>query len=137
MSAITTVEALEACVGAAGLPVKMKIIDHLDRQARRWIAEAPLAFVGVGTPDGPRVGLAGGARGFATVTGSGTLALPRASLEGVTPPRLRAQDEGQRPNGPKPPDGERPEERPCPNWPICPPMRRRPTSSRSWNATGR
>ncbi|WP_337188822.1 pyridoxamine 5'-phosphate oxidase family protein [Phenylobacterium sp.] len=83
MSAITTVEALEACIGAAGLPVKMKIIDHLDAQARRWIAESPLAFVGVATAGGPRVGLASGARGFAGVTEGGALRLPRAALEGV------------------------------------------------------
>ena len=45
---ISTIPELEACVGAAGLPIKMKIIDHLDAEAARWIAAAPLGFVAAG-----------------------------------------------------------------------------------------
>lgn len=85
MTTIAFVPELEACIGAAGLPVKMKIIDHLDAAARRWIAASPLAFVGVGSVDGPRVSVAGGPRGFADVTGDGTLALPLEAIDGLGP----------------------------------------------------
>lgn len=84
--AITSIAELEACIGAAPTPVKMKIIDHLDAAAAAWIAEAPLAFVGLGAADGPRVGLAGGAAGFARRTGPTTLAIPLESLDLATAP---------------------------------------------------
>ena len=51
---------LWVAVGAAGLPVKMKIIDHLDATAAAWIAASPLAFLGHGGTDGPGATLAGG-----------------------------------------------------------------------------
>lgn len=85
MTAIASIPDLEACIGAAGLPVKMKIIDHLDATARRWIAASPLAFVGVGTDDGPCVQAAGGPRGFATVAADGTLNLPLDAMDDLCP----------------------------------------------------
>lgn len=45
MSAIQTAADLEARLGVAGLPVKMKVIDHIDDGAAAWIAASPLAFV--------------------------------------------------------------------------------------------
>ena len=81
MEAITTVKALEACIGVAGLPVKMKIIDHLDETAAAWIAASPIAFIGVGGADGPRATLAGGEPGFATVRDRRSLALPLSAID--------------------------------------------------------
>lgn len=78
---ISTIPELEACVGVAGLPVKMKIIDHLDEAAARWIAASPLAFVGLGGPDGPRVRLAGGSAGFARAKSKAVLSLPLAAVD--------------------------------------------------------
>lgn len=78
---ISSIPELEACIGVAGLPVKMKIIDHLDASAARWISAAPLAFVGFGSADGPRVCVAGGPAGFASVRDAGTLALPLDALD--------------------------------------------------------
>jgi predicted pyridoxine 5'-phosphate oxidase superfamily flavin-nucleotide-binding protein len=86
--AITSIADLEACIGATPTPVKMKIIDHLDDAAAAWIADAPLAFVGLGAADGPRVGLAGGAKGFAERTGPTTLAVPLASLDIAAVPEV-------------------------------------------------
>jgi uncharacterized protein len=80
-AAITSIPELEACIGAPGLPVKMKIIDHLDAAAKGWITASPLAFVGLGGAEGPRVRLAGGAPAFATVSAEGRLVLPRTCLD--------------------------------------------------------
>ncbi len=79
---VDSVEKLEACIGAPGLPVKMKIIDHLDATAAKWIAAAPVAFVGFGG-SAPRIAVAGGPAGFATVKETQTLVLPRDALDGI------------------------------------------------------
>jgi predicted pyridoxine 5'-phosphate oxidase superfamily flavin-nucleotide-binding protein len=78
---ISSIAQLEACIGAAGLPVKMKIIDHLDAAAAGWIAASPIAFVGLAGDDGPRVCAAGGPAGFASVQDAGTLSIPLAALD--------------------------------------------------------
>ena len=78
---ISTIPELEACVGVAGLPVKMKIIDHLDEEAARWIAASPLAFIGLGGADGPRVRLAGGSAGFARAASKAVLSVPLAAID--------------------------------------------------------
>lgn len=81
---ISTVEELEQCVGAAGLPVKMKIIDHIDATAAKWIAASPIGFVGLGGADGPAVVAAGGAPGFAAVPDTGVLSIPLSSLDSLS-----------------------------------------------------
>ena len=85
---ISSIAQLEACIGAAGLPVKMKIIDHLDATAAQWIAASPVAFVGLGSPDGPSVAVAGGAPGFARVKDAGTLVIPMSAVDPIDPPRV-------------------------------------------------
>ncbi|QRN94327.1 pyridoxamine 5'-phosphate oxidase family protein [Archangium violaceum] len=62
---ITTIAALEARIGKTPAPVNLKVIDHLDEGALRWIAASPLMFAGFG--DAPRLGvtLGGGHPGFA------------------------------------------------------------------------
>lgn len=81
MNAITTVAELEACMGAAGLPVKMKIIDHIDAAASSWLADSPLAFVSFAAEEGPAATLAGGPKGFARARDAKTLILPLAALD--------------------------------------------------------
>jgi len=78
---IATVADLEACVGAAGAPVKMKIIDHLDAAAVQWLQSAPVAFLGAAADAGPIATLAGGPAGFARATSDKVLRLPRAAIE--------------------------------------------------------
>ena len=46
-AAITTLEGLEAVIGKTPGPVNLKVIDHLDDHARRWIASSPLLFGGI------------------------------------------------------------------------------------------
>lgn len=81
---IESVAELEACIGAAGVPVKMKIIDHLDAAAARWIAASPLAFLGFGSDAGPVATLAGGAAGFATRKDRRILRVPLAAIDDVS-----------------------------------------------------
>lgn len=74
------IAALEAVVGATPPAMHLKVIDHLDAGALRWIAESPLAFIGFGGADGVGAAPAGGAAGFA-VADARTLSLPRACLD--------------------------------------------------------
>jgi len=80
-SVIDTVEALEAHVGAQPGGINLKVIDHLDDQARRWLAASPLAFAGFSDARQVDATLAGGARGFARAHDAGRLRLPRAALD--------------------------------------------------------
>ncbi len=62
---IDTLAALEAVIGKTPPAVNLKVIDHLDESALRWITASPLMFAGFG--DGARIAvtLGGGAPGFA------------------------------------------------------------------------
>ncbi|PWR22404.1 pyridoxamine 5-phosphate oxidase [Zavarzinia compransoris] len=81
MTDITDIAGLEACIGKPSGAVDLKVIDHLDGEAARWLAAAPLAFVAFGDGDGLAVTLAGGAPGFAAAAGPGRLELPAACLD--------------------------------------------------------
>ncbi|ATB38528.1 hypothetical protein CYFUS_003963 [Cystobacter fuscus] len=80
---IATVDELEAYIGKAPAPVNLKVIDHLDEGALRWIAASPLVFAGFG--DGSRIGvtLGGGHPGFAGGDAH-ELRLPTALLDDPT-----------------------------------------------------
>ncbi|QKS00488.1 pyridoxamine 5-phosphate oxidase [Sphingomonas sp. CL5.1] len=65
-AAITTLEGLEAVIGKTPGPVNLKVIDHLDDHACRWIANSPLLFAGFDNGSGPRLTVAGGIAGFAS-----------------------------------------------------------------------
>ncbi len=62
---IQTVDALEAVIGKTPPQMHLKVIDHLDAGALRWIAQSPLMFAGFGTHQGLRAMIVGGAAGFA------------------------------------------------------------------------
>lgn len=81
MSAIQSTADLEACLGVAGLPVQMKVIDHIDDAAATWIAASPLAFIAFAGGRGPAATLAGGAAGFARVPGPARLIVPLDALD--------------------------------------------------------
>ena len=65
-TAITTVESLEGVIGKTPPPMHLKVIDHLDPGALRWISRSPLMFAGFGDGSGVGITLAGGAPGFAS-----------------------------------------------------------------------
>ncbi|MEX5212920.1 MAG: pyridoxamine 5'-phosphate oxidase family protein [Nitrospiraceae bacterium] len=79
--AIETVTALEACVGKVTGPRDLKVIDHLDEGALRWIAASPLGFTAFG--DGEDIGLtlAGGPPGFARPVDALRLRLAATALD--------------------------------------------------------
>ena len=45
---ITDADTLQRCIGALPSPRDMKVIDHLDAWAVRWLQASPLAFFGFG-----------------------------------------------------------------------------------------
>lgn len=78
--AITTVDALESVIGKTPPPMHLKVIDHLDAGALRWISQSPLMFAGFGDGSSVGVTLAGGVPGFATGDAH-ELSLPVALLD--------------------------------------------------------
>lgn len=77
---IDTVAGLEAVIGERPPAVNLKVIDHLDESALRWLEVSPLAFVGVGGDTVTGVSPAGGSPGFANGDEQ-TLRLPLAALD--------------------------------------------------------
>lgn len=45
---ITSINALEGVIGKSPGAMHLKVIDHLEAGARRWIAATPLLFAGFG-----------------------------------------------------------------------------------------
>lgn len=88
---IADVAALEAVIGKTPGPMHLKVIDHVDDSARRWIAASPLCFIAFGDAGGIVITLAGGARGFAQAVGDRQLRLPAAMLDA---PQLARVGEG-------------------------------------------
>jgi len=80
---IETVAALESVIGKTPPPVNLKVIDHLDETALKWIAVSPLAFAGFGDGTAIAVALAGGAPAFASGDRA-TLRVPLAVLDEPT-----------------------------------------------------
>jgi predicted pyridoxine 5'-phosphate oxidase superfamily flavin-nucleotide-binding protein len=78
------VAALEAALGETPAAMHLKVIDHLDAGALRWIAESPFAFLGFGGDGGVTTTLAGGDAGFA----SGDAAVLRIPTEMIDDPAL-------------------------------------------------
>lgn len=78
--AIETVQALEAVIGATPPQMHLKVIDHLDAGALKWIASSPLAILCSGRPATVEVTLAGGGPGFAGGT-SDRLRIPLSALD--------------------------------------------------------
>lgn len=77
---IDSLAGLETVIGKTPAAIHLKVIDHLDASALRWIAASPLAFVTFARGADIAVTLAGGAPGFAGGVGS-ELRIPLASLD--------------------------------------------------------
>jgi predicted pyridoxine 5'-phosphate oxidase superfamily flavin-nucleotide-binding protein len=61
---VDSIAALEACIGKTPPPVHLKVIDHIDPLALRWIAASPCLFAGVAGARGMSITLGGGTPGF-------------------------------------------------------------------------
>lgn len=78
---IRTVADLEGLIDTRPAVVDLKVIDHLDAHARRWLEVSSLAFVGFSDTQGVDATLAGGAPGFAQALEPHRLRLPLAALD--------------------------------------------------------
>lgn len=78
---ITTVDALEACVGTRPALADLKVIHHLDDAARTWLAASPLALAGFHHHGELNISLAGSTPGFAHALNAQQLAIPRNCLD--------------------------------------------------------
>lgn len=56
---IASIDALESVIGKTPGAMHLKVIDHLDAGALRWIAAAPLMFAGFGDAAGMSATLGG------------------------------------------------------------------------------
>lgn len=77
---IADTAALERIIGKTPPAIHLKVIDHLDETALRWIARSPLVFAGFGNGTGIAVTLGGGEPGFAEASRS-ELRLPLSHLD--------------------------------------------------------
>lgn len=81
---IDTVTALEAVVGKTPPAMHLKVIDHLDAGALRWISRSPLLFAGFGSGKGLKITMGGGRPCFA----EGNRSELRLSLSMLDDPEL-------------------------------------------------
>ena len=86
---IDSIAKLEAVTGRTPPAMHLKVIDHLDEGALRWLAQSPLMFASLG--DGPDVKtrsviatIGGGLPGFAS-SDARRLSIPLASLDNAEP----------------------------------------------------
>jgi predicted pyridoxine 5'-phosphate oxidase superfamily flavin-nucleotide-binding protein len=78
---IESLEKLEACLGKTPAAMALKVLDHLDDGALRWLRASPLVFVSTARAAGVSVTIAGGERGFARAVSPQLLRLPRAAID--------------------------------------------------------
>ncbi len=78
---VDTVAALESCIGRTPGSMHLKVIDHLDAGARRWIASSTLMFASFGRGGTVAVTLGGGEAGFARAVNDTHLQLALAALD--------------------------------------------------------
>jgi uncharacterized protein len=83
---ISSLAQLEACLGNTPAAMGLKVIDHLDEGALRWIAASPLAFLAAARADGVEVTIAGGDAGFARPASPTQLVLPASALDDASLP---------------------------------------------------
>ena len=68
MPIIETVDQLEAVVGKKPAALDMKVVDHIDPHAQRWLAHSAFMMATLGLSDGPIMVMAGGEPGFTAAT---------------------------------------------------------------------
>ncbi|MDP2227530.1 MAG: pyridoxamine 5'-phosphate oxidase family protein, partial [Moraxellaceae bacterium] len=78
---LTTIEQVQKRVGKLPAPRDLKVIDHVDVHASRWLSHSRFAFVAFGKAGSIQVTAAGGEKGFASTADARHLRLPLASLD--------------------------------------------------------
>ena len=79
--ALTTPEQVQAVVGQLNAPRDLKVIDHLDSHAQRWIGLSPLVCLTLSQDTDISVTLGGGPQGFVQIPDAHHLLLPLALLD--------------------------------------------------------
>ncbi|UJJ32743.1 pyridoxamine 5'-phosphate oxidase family protein [Halopseudomonas maritima] len=77
----STPEQVQAIVGKLATPRDLKVIDHLDSHAQRWIAASPLLYLTLGQDAAIAITLGGGPPGFVQVADQQHLLLPLTLLD--------------------------------------------------------
>jgi len=88
---IDNIAGLERVIGKTPPPVNLKVIDHIDASARRWLAASPLMFAGFGDGQGIAMTLGGGTSAFASGGDPAILSIPLDLLDN---PALAARGAG-------------------------------------------
>lgn len=78
---ITDIETVQACVGKLPGPRNLKVIDHIDAHATRWIGLSPFLFAVFGDEAALALTVGGGEQGFVRVGDRQHLQLPLSSLD--------------------------------------------------------
>jgi predicted pyridoxine 5'-phosphate oxidase superfamily flavin-nucleotide-binding protein len=88
---IDDVAGLEACIGRTPAAIQLKVIDHLDDGAQRWLAASPFFFAAFGDAHAIGVTPGGGVAGLVRSDGPQQLCLPATALD---EPQLAAPGHG-------------------------------------------
>ena len=80
-NALTTPEQVQAVVGQLNAPRDLKVIDHLDSHAQRWVGLSPLVCLTLSRDTDISVTLGGGPQGFVQIPDAHHLLLPLALLD--------------------------------------------------------
>lgn len=78
---LTTIEQVQKRVGMLPAPRDLKVIDHVDEHAKRWLSYVTFAFIAFGKAGDIELTAAGGKRGFVSVFDTGHLHIPLAALD--------------------------------------------------------
>lgn len=78
---IVSAAGLEACIGKTPGAMNLKVVDHLDAGARKWLAASPLMFAAFASQDDIVIRLGGGVRDFVHVVSEGRLRIPTMMID--------------------------------------------------------
>jgi len=78
---LTTIEQVQKRVGKLPAPRDLKVIDHVDEHAIRWLSYSSFGFLAFGKAGDIKLTAAGGKNGFVSAFDSGHLQIPLATLD--------------------------------------------------------
>jgi predicted pyridoxine 5'-phosphate oxidase superfamily flavin-nucleotide-binding protein len=78
---LTSLEQVQSRVGSLPAPRDLKVIDHIDEHARRWLSYTRFGFIGFGNAGYIDLSAAGGREGFVSVLDAKHLQIPLSALD--------------------------------------------------------
>ncbi len=82
---LTTLDQVQQCVGRLPAPRDLKVIDHIDEHAARWLSYSRFGFLALGDAGGVQLTAAGGECGFVSTPSSTCIRIPLSSLDDPGP----------------------------------------------------